>query len=59
MDIFTLQTYKFILQALLLMEISKHTLLKRGWQGNTPPMAWSTFWVHISDQMLSRLNRSV
>ena len=40
------------------MEISNHTLLKRGWQGNTFPMAWSTFWVHTSEQILMRPNRS-
>ena len=34
------------------MEISNHTLLKIGWQGNIFPMAWSTFWVHISEQIL-------
>ena len=32
-----------------MMEISNHTLLKSGWQGNTFPMVWNTFWVPISD----------
>ena len=26
-----------------MMEISNHTLPESGWQGNTIPMAWSTF----------------
>ena len=34
------------------MEISNHTACENGWQGNTIPMAWSTFWVHISEQIL-------
>ena len=41
------------------MEISNHTLLEKGWQGNTFPMAWSTFGGHISEQILRRPNRSV
>ena len=41
------------------MEISNHTLLKSGWQGNTFPMVWSTFWVHINEEILRRPNRSV
>ena len=32
---------------------------KGGWQGNTIPLAWSTFWVHISEQILREPNRSV
>ena len=34
------------------MEFSNHTNSKRGWQGNTIPMAWSTFWIHVSGQFL-------
>ena len=47
------------LQMLQMMENSNLTSLKRGWQGNTIPMAWSTFWVHPSEQILRKLNRSV
>ena len=59
MIVYTLQTYNFSLQALYVMEISNLTLCERGWQGNTIPMAWSTFWVHPSEQILWKPNRSV
>ena len=42
-----------------MMEIPILTLHKSGWQGNTIPMAWSTFWVHTSEQILRKPNRSV
>ena len=42
-----------------MIEISNLTLHKKGWQGNTIPMAWSTFWVHTSEQILRKPNRSV
>ena len=35
----TLLALKFSLQALEQMEFSNHTTSKRGWQGNTIPMA--------------------
>ena len=59
MEVYTLQTYNYRLQALQMMEISNLTLHERGWQGNTIPMAWSTIWVHPSEQNLWKPNRSV
>ena len=38
------------------MKISNHPLLERDWQGNTIPMAWSTLWVHISEEILREPN---
>ena len=45
-EVITLQPctfYSLSLQTLQMMENSNLTFLKRGWQGNTIPMAWSTF----------------
>ena len=41
------------------MEISNHTHSKGVWEGNTIPMAWSTFWVHIIEEFLGKPNRSM
>ena len=44
--------YSLSLHAAQMMEISNLTFSQRGWQGNTIPLAWSTFWVHLSGQSL-------
>ena len=46
MEVVTLQPctlYSLSLQMLQMMENSNLTFSQRGWQGNTFPMAWSTF----------------
>ena len=44
MHIYSLST-KNSLQAMESHGILHHTYIKRGWSGNTIPVAWSTFWV--------------
>ena len=51
--------YSLSLHATQMMEISNLTFSQRGWQGNTIPLAWSTFWVHLSGQILMKPNRSM
>ena len=55
MEVITLQPYTFYslsLQMLQMMENSNLTFLKRGWQGNIIPMAWSTFGVYPMSKSL-------
>ena len=51
--------YSLSLHATQMMEISNLTFCQRDWQGNTIPLAWSTFWVHHSGQILMKPNRSM
>ena len=51
--------YSLSLHATQMMEISNLTFSRRGWQGNTIPLAWNTFWVHLSGQVLMKPNRSM
>ena len=57
MEVIVLQPctfYSLSLQMLQMMKNSNLTSLERGWQGNTIPKAWSTFWLYPSEQMLRK-----
>ena len=53
MEVFySLNPLILIFQALYLSGNFQPHSPQRGWQGSTIPMAWSTFWVHPSEQIL-------